>query len=145
MFKHKCGGVSTEAEKRAEKGRGRSIFTYQVEKRRKKKKRKKEGKRRGNKSNYSDTPCFTYHLHHLNVALLVLRKSGGASLTILYYSGLELSACVEVYACVCVGGLFTPFFYLQIAKRRRLCVLVALADSCQGKKDLSTITKSFSL
>ena len=24
MFKHKCGGVSTEAEKRAEKGRGRS-------------------------------------------------------------------------------------------------------------------------
>ena len=24
MFKHKCGGASTEAEKRAEKGRGRS-------------------------------------------------------------------------------------------------------------------------
>ena len=44
--------------------------------------------------------------------------------------------------CVCGGGgggggeLLTSFFNLQIAKRRRsLCGLVALADSCWGKKD----------
>ena len=38
--------------------------------------------------------------------------------------------CVHVWG----GGVYilTPFFYLQIAKRRRLCGLVALADSCQG-------------
>ena len=39
--------------------------------------------------------------------------------------------------CVCVGGGGgggDPFFYLQITKR--LCGLVALADSCRGKKDI---------
>ena len=38
--------------------------------------------------------------------------------------------------CVCVGwgGGGGGFFYLQITKRR-LCGLVAVADSCQGKKD----------
>ena len=62
-------------------------------------------------------------LHHLNVVLLVLPRRGGASLTILLFSGLELSACVCVLGG---GGLLTPFFYLQIAKRRRLCGLVAM-------------------
>ena len=63
------------------------------------------------------------------MALLILPRRGGASY--FYYSGLELSACVLGGVG---GGLLTPFFYLQIAKRRRLCGLVALADSCLGKK-----------
>ena len=68
MFKHKCGGASTEAEKRAEKGRGRS-----------------KGEINQTTVPELDTPVsrICTILHHLNVALLVLPRSGGASLTIL--------------------------------------------------------------
>ena len=70
--------MSTEAEKRAEKGRGRS----------KGGKEEKEGKDWGiNQTAVPelDTPwsgrVSRTILHHLNVALLVLPRSGGASLS----------------------------------------------------------------
>ena len=85
MFKHKCGGASTDAEKRAEKGRGRSI----KEEKRRGKKREKRLQRRGiNQTAVPelDTPwrgrVLRTILYHLNVALLVLPRSSGASLTI---------------------------------------------------------------
>ena len=80
MFK--CGRASTEAEKRAVKGRGRG---------KKKKRKKNEGKdyREGGINQTAvpelDIPwrgrvsCTI--LHHLNVALFVLPRSSGASLT----------------------------------------------------------------
>ena len=70
MCKHKCGGASTEAEKRAEKGRGRS----------------KGGINQTTVPEF-DTPqrgrVSRTILYHLNVASLILPKRGGASLTIL--------------------------------------------------------------
>ena len=69
------------------------------------------------------------------MALLVLPRSGGASL-ILYINLSFQSSGVRVEVCVCGvvgggGGGDTPFFHLQISKRREE-VFVALADSCRG-------------
>ena len=54
-------------------------------------------------------------LHHLNVVLLVLPRRGGASLTILLFSGLELSACV----CVLGGGGITHPFLLSTDRQEK--------------------------
>ena len=123
MFKHKCGGASTEAEKRAEKGRGRV-------------------KEELIKLHYLNST------HHRGVEFHVPFYIIWMWLCSFWWSKLDYTFITVglsfQHVCVCVGGgggLLTPFFYLQIAKRG-LCGLVALANSCRGKKDLSTITKT---
>ena len=114
-----CGGASTEAEKRAEKGGGRSKGGKEVIKENAKKRRKdyKEGGINQTAVPELNTPwrgrVSRTILHHLNVVLLVLPKMWWNKLDYIY----KLLVCLEVCVHVCVwwggggGGGITHLFF----------------------------------